>query len=479
VYNDPSLSPAHVLSRDIAARRLSPVDLTDALLARIAAHNPKLHAFIEVYAPEARLAAEAADKAIRAGHALGPFHGIPIAIKDIIDIEGRVTTGGSASRLNHRATTTATVVRRATRHGMIVLGKTHTVEFACGAWGTNQHLGTPWNPWDPEVARTPGGSSSGSGVAVAARLAPWALGTDTGCSVRQPAAWCGITGLKTTIGRISTHGILPLSPTLDTPGTMARTVRDVALLYGLLQGPDPLDPLTLGRPEADPMTALESGVRGLRLARLPAAERQGVAADVLQAYDRSLALLAGLGAEIVDIALPFALAEFVSMNNVTMAEAYFANSAVVDDPGSKMDDVVRGRMLTGAAVSAHEYLATLRRRDAMKLEMEAALAGTHAFLTPSTETAAIPLAEIDYKRQPTRFARFVNLLDMCALALPNGFTAAGLPTSLQIACRGYEEALALRIGHAYQEASEWHERLPPAAPPSSPSLSMLPSENRP
>jgi aspartyl-tRNA(Asn)/glutamyl-tRNA(Gln) amidotransferase subunit A len=463
---DPSLSPAHVLSREIAARRLSPVELTDALLARIAAHNPKLHAFIEVYAPEARLAAEAADKAIRSGHALGPFHGIPIAIKDIIDIEGRVTTGGSASRLDHRATTTATVVRRALRHGMIVLGKTHTVEFACGAWGTNQHLGTPWNPWDTEVARTPGGSSSGSGVAVAARLAPWALGTDTGCSVRQPAAWCGITGLKTSMGRISTHGILPLSPTLDTPGTMARTVRDVALLYELLQGPDPLDPLTIGRPEADSMTGLEGGVRGLRLARLPAAERQGVAADVLQAYDRSLELLAGLGAEIVDIALPFTLVEFVTMNNVTMAEAYFANRAVVDDPGSKMDDVVRSRMLTGAAVSAHDYLATLRRRDAMKLQMEAALAGTHAFLTPSTETTAIPLAEIDYKQQPTRFARFVNLLDLCALVLPNGFTAAGLPTSLQVACRGYEEALALRIGYAYQEATEWHERLPPAAPPS-------------
>src|SRR5882672_544111 len=228
---DPCLSPAHVLARDIAARRLSPVDLVEALLARIAAYDPKLHAFIDVYAADARLAAEAADKAIRSGHALGPFHGVPIAIKDIIDIEGRITTGGSASRLDHRATRTATVVRRLVCQGMIVLGKTKTVEFACGAWGMNQHLGTPWNPWDAEVARTPGGSSSGSGVAVAARLVPWALGTDTGCSVRQAASWCGITGLKTSIGRISTHGILPLSPTLDTPGTMARTVRDVALLY--------------------------------------------------------------------------------------------------------------------------------------------------------------------------------------------------------------------------------------------------------
>jgi aspartyl-tRNA(Asn)/glutamyl-tRNA(Gln) amidotransferase subunit A len=462
VHDDPSLRPAHVLSRDIAARRLSPVDLMDALLARIEAHDPKLHAFIEVYAPEARLAAEAADKAIRSGHALGPLHGIPVAIKDIIDIEGRVTTGGSASRLNHRATTTATVVRRMVSHGMIVLGKTHTVEFACGAWGTNQHLGTPWNPWDAEVPRTPGGSSSGSGVAVAARLAPWAIGTDTGCSVRQPAAWCGITGLKTTIGRISTHGILPMSPTLDTPGTMARTVRDVALLYDILQGPDPLDPLTFGRPAADPMTTLEHGVRGLRLARLPAEERAGVALDVLHAYDRSLAVLAEFGAEIVDISLPFRLADFLSITQITMAEAYFLNRHAAEDRSLKLDEVVRGRLLTGAGISAYDYLATLRRRDEMKVAMEAALAGVHAFLTPTTATAAIPLAEVDYKEQPTRFTRFVNLLDMCALSLPNGFTAEGLPTSLQIVCRGYEEALALRIGQAYQQATDWHESLPPA-----------------
>jgi aspartyl-tRNA(Asn)/glutamyl-tRNA(Gln) amidotransferase subunit A len=462
VNSDIALSPAHVLSRDIAARHLSPVDLVDALLARIATHDPKLHAFVEVYAPEARLAAEAADKAIRSGHALGPWHGIPVAIKDIIDIEGRVTTGGSASRLNHRATTTATVVRRLVRQGMIVLGKTHTVEFACGAWGMNQHRGTPWNPWDAEVPRTPGGSSSGSGVAVAARLTPWALGTDTGCSIRQPAAWCGITGLKTSIGRISTHGILPLSPTLDTPGPMARTVRDVALLFDLLQGPDPLDPRTRGRQATDPMSTLEDGVRGLRLARLPGEERSGVAADVLDAYDRSLAVLAGLGAEIVDIVLPFRLVEFISMTNITMAEAYFAHGNLAEDPGLPLDEVVRARLLTGAGISAQDYLATLRRRDEMKRAMEAALAGVDAFLTPTTATAAIPLDEVDQWEQPTRFTRFVNLLDMCALSLPNGFTAERLPSSLQIVCRADEEALALRIGQAYQQATDWHERMPPA-----------------
>jgi aspartyl-tRNA(Asn)/glutamyl-tRNA(Gln) amidotransferase subunit A len=243
---------------------------------------------------------------------------------------------------------------------------------------------------------------------------------------------------------------------------MARTVRDVALLYNILQGPDPLDPHTRGREPADPIPTLDRIVRGLRLARLPAQERSGVAADVLDAYDRSLAVLAGLGAEIVDIALPFRLADFLSMTNIMQAEAYFLNGHIAEDPTLKLDEVVRRRLLAGAGLSAYDYLATLRRRDEMKVQMEAALAGTHAFLTPTTETAAIPLAEVDQKEQPTRFARFVNILEMCALALPNGYTAEGMPTSLQIVCRGYEEALALRIGQAYQHATDWHERLPPA-----------------
>jgi len=213
---------------------------------------------------------------------------------------------------------------------------------------------------------------------------------------------------------------------------------------------------------ADAMPTLERGVRGLRLARLPAEEGPGVAAEVLDAYDRSLAVLAGLGAQIVDITLPFRLVDFFSMTNIMQAEAYFLNRHVVEDPGLKLDEVVRRRLLSGAGLSAYDYLATLRRRDEMKLEMDAALAGAHAFLTPTTATAAIPLEEVDQREQPTRLLRFVNILEMCALALPNGYTAEGLPTSLQIVCRGYEEGLALRIGHAYQQATDWHERLPPA-----------------
>src|SRR3954468_19996310 len=277
----PAFLPVHTLAAEIAARRLSPVDLVDAYLARIERLEPSLQAFVSVNAANARLAAEAADKAIRAGHAVGPLHGIPIAIKDLVEIEGEVAMGGTAAWRNRIAPHTATLMRKLMAAGMINLGKTHTVEFAFGGWGTNQHLGTPRNPWDTKTHRTPGGSSSGSGVAVAARMVPCALGTDTGGSVRVPAAWCGITGLKTTIGRISTYGVLPLSPTLDTPGPLTRSVEDAALLLQVMQGADLHDPRTLALRDADPMPTLRRGVKGLRLAQLPSGERAGHNPEVL------------------------------------------------------------------------------------------------------------------------------------------------------------------------------------------------------
>lgn len=467
-WTDPSFLPAHRLAADIAARRLSPVAVVEALLARISTHNPKLHAYIDVYADDARLAAEAADKAIRAGHSVGPLHGVPIALKDLIDIEGRVTTGGSMVWRERVSPVTATLARRFFAQGMIVLGKTHTVEFAMGGWGTNQHLGTPWNPWDPEAHRTPGGSSSGTGVAVAAGLAPWGIGTDTGGSVRLPASWCGLSGLKTTIGRVSTYGILPLAPSLDTPGPMARSVEDAALLYGAMQGPDPLDPRTLSAPPpqdlpgGDPMSGLRRGVRGLRLARMPEAERDGCAAEVLAAYDAALDQLARLGAEIVDLALPCRFADATMMvGRVIGSEAYQLVGDLVDNPALPIDEAVRPRIQLGRGISARDYLTALAERDALKRRFLAALDGVDALLTPTTQTPAIRVESVDQTTTPAHFTRLVNLLELCALAVPDGFTATGLPLSLQIICRPYDEATALRVGWAYQQATGWHERRPP------------------
>lgn len=459
---DPSFLPAHHLAAEIAARRLSPVAVVEALLARIAAYDAKLHAFIDVYADDAKLAAEAADKAIRSGHAVGPLHGVPIALKDLIDLEGRITTGGSMVWRERRSPETATLARRFFAQGMIVLGKTHTVEFAMGGWGTNQHLGTPWNPWDLEAHRTPGGSSSGSGVSVAACMAPWAIGTDTGGSIRLPASWCGLSGLKTTIGRVSTFGILPLAPSLDTPGPMARSVEDAALLYSVMQGPDPRDPRTLAAPApADVMTGLKRGMRGLRLARMPAAERDGVAPEMLAAYDAALDTLGRLGAEIVEIALPCRFADATDMTGrIIGSEACQLIGDLVDNPALPIDAAVRPRIQLGRGLSARDYLGALAERDALKRRFLAALDGVDALLTPTTQTAAIRVEAVDQATTPAHFTRLVNLLELCALAVPDGFTATGLPLSLQIVCRPWDEATALRIGWAYQAATDWHARRP-------------------
>lgn len=454
--------PVHEIALRLQQRRLSSVDLVEACLARIAAQDPRLHAYTEVYAQDARLAAHGADAAIRSGHAVGPLHGVPIALKDLVELEGKVVTGGSEAWKDRHATRTATLAKRLVAQGLVVLGKTHTVEFAMGGWGTNSRRGTPWNPWDADRARTPGGSSSGSGVAVAAGLAPWAVGTDTGGSVRLPSSWCGLTGLKTTIGRVSTHGVLPLSPTLDTPGPMARSVEDAALLYTLMQGPDPLDPLTRGLPYLDPMPTLRRGVRGLRLARMPQAEGQHASADVLAAYEGSLAELERLGAQIVEVQLPFRFADVAAFNlRIMAAESYALYHALIDDEAAPLDPHVRPRIAAGRQLSARDYIEALRLRETMKQQFAAAMEGIDALLTPTTLTTALPLDEVDQTQSPAHFTRFANFLDLTALALPNGADAAGLPTSLQVVGRGCDEAMALRIGWALQQATDWHLRRPP------------------
>ena len=447
---------------EIRAGRASPVDLVEALLARIEAHEPAVGAFTAVYRDDARLAAEAAHKALRAGHGVGPWHGVPIALKDLIDIEGRVTTGGSRHWAARVSPATATLAQRAIAAGMIVLGKTHTVEFAMGGWGTNRRMGSPRNPWDRETHRAAGGSSSGSGAAVAARLAPWAIGTDTGGSVRIPSAWCGLTGLKTTIGRISAAGMLPLAPTLDTPGPMARSVEDVACLYALLQGPDAADPPTLRRAPDDPLHALRRGVAGLRLGFLPEAERAGLDAEVLAAYDAAVETLAAAGARTAPLALPQPTSRYGTLvGRLIGAEGYALLGDLVDDPALPLDDDVRPRIQLGRGVSAADYQRLLRGRADDKRAALAAFEGFDAWLTPTVETPAPPVAAIDQTKTPARFTRPVNWLDWCALALPNGFTAGGLPLSLHVVCRGHDEATALRIGRAYQQATDWHTRIPP------------------
>ncbi len=248
----------------------TPTDLIDATLANISRLEDKLGAFEIVLADTAREAAEAATKAIHSGHRIGPFHGIPFALKDLVDVEGHRTTGGTRHREDHVAETSATIARRLIAAGGILVGKTKTVEVAYGAWGTNQVRGTPWNPWDPETHRMPGGSSSGSGVAVAARMATCAVGTDTGGSVRIPAAACGLAGLKVTEGTLPLDGIVPLSHTLDTPGPMARSIEDAAIMFEVMAGRHPADTDRDLTQRTGLFAEMDRGVAGLTIGCLTA-----------------------------------------------------------------------------------------------------------------------------------------------------------------------------------------------------------------
>lgn len=461
MVSDPCLMTAQDLAAAYRARSLSPVDAVEALFARIERLNPALHAFIAVYGADARLAAEAADKALRAGYDLGPLHGIPVVLKDLIAVEGRAYAAGSKVHLGRRATESATLVRKLIAAGAIILGKSHTVEFAFGGWGTNAHLGTPRNPWRADVHYTPGGSSSGSGVAVAARMAPLAVGTDTGGSVRIPASFNGITGLKVTRGRISNHGIEPLNITLDTPGPMARSVEDAALLFSAMQGPDAADPMTFGITPDDPMLGLRRGIAGLRLGRIALSDC-GLSLDpeTAAAYEAALETMAALGAAIVPVTLPRPVSDYAQMREVMAAEAYALHGAIADDPNTPMDPHVRARILAGK-IPAADYLRRLWERPALQAAFLAAIDPVTALLLPTTPMPAQPVASVDEATAPSGLTRAANLLGLCALAVPSGMTASGLPLSLQILGRPFAEAEVLRIGWAFQQAGDWHLRLPP------------------
>lgn len=449
------LPSLRALARAYADGSLSPVAVVEGCLARIARLDGELGAFQAVYATDARAAAAAAERAIRSGHRIGPFHGVPFALKDIVDVEGRITTGGSKAMADRVSPTTATIARRLVAAGGVLLGKTKTVEVAFGGWGTNARMGTPRNPWDAQVPRAPGGSSSGSAVAVAARMAACAVGTDTGGSVRLPAAWCGLAGLKVTEGRLPTDGILPLSHTLDTPGPIARSVDDAWIMYRVM---DAAEGHLIDR---DPPPAVTA--RGLRLAVLDDAERASLADDVRAGYDATLAALEEAGAALAPLTPPIGFAEVMTTSGVlSHAEAWVHHGALFARDDAPLDPAVRARVRAGRDVAAADYIRALVDRPRLQAAFLDRLAGFDAMATPTAATSAPALAEIDEAGSPARFTRFANYLGLCALSVPTGLTATGLPASLQIIARPHAETRARAIGHVV-EALTPRLDLPPLA----------------
>jgi len=427
-------------------------ELVDAHLARIAARDAKLHAFVEVYAEQARALADAADRARAARLPLPPLHGLPIALKDLCDIAGRVGTIGSQMWARRVAAETSVTVERLLAAGMIPLGKLHMVEFAFGAWGTNLRMGTPWNPWDLARHRVPGGSSSGTGVAVAAGLAPAGIGSDTGGSVRIPAAFNGVTGLKTTFGAISLKGTGLLSWTLDTIGPLARSVEDCTALFRVLADapPDLPDPL-----QAGPLGPFRIAFPD------PAQLPPFMHPAVLKAWTAAAHELEALGARIAPARLPdwyFELARDVGM--IIASEAFELHRAHIEDPAQPINDAVRARILGAKQLAPGEYAGMLRQMAARRQAFAEWFRDYDAILLPTTPLPAPPLDQIEEMAPvPSSLTRSVNYLGLCALALPAGFHE-GLPLSVQVIGKPGAERDVLQIGAAFQDATGHHRRRP-------------------
>jgi aspartyl-tRNA(Asn)/glutamyl-tRNA(Gln) amidotransferase subunit A len=451
------------LSTGLSAKHFSSRDVVDALLGRIAKANGKLHAFTEVYANEARALADAADKARASGFPLGPLHGLPVVYKDLCDIAGRIGTGGSKMFEKRVASETSNTVERLTAAGMVPLGKTHMVEFAFGGWGTNPLMGAPWNPWDLETHRVPGGSSSGTGVAVAARLAPAGIGSDTGGSVRIPAAFNGLVGLKVTFGRIGLSGTMLLSWTLDSIGPMARCVEDCALMLNALAAPDPRDPTTLGQPVEDFSLAIQPGsIEGMRVAipdtkQLPAFMH----ADVIKSWQAAGRTFESLGATVEAVRLPdwyFDLSR--PAGTIIASEAYALHRDYIENLGMAIGPGVRMRAQTAKSFLPGAYAEELRTMAERRRAFSDWVKPYDAILLPTMAVPAIPLAEVDETSPiPGYLTRPANYLGLCSLALPSG-QSGGLPIGIQIVGKPFAEGDVLKLGKAFQDATDDHRRAP-------------------
>ncbi len=423
-------------------------------LETVRAHQPKLKAVVSTFDESALAAARQCDAMSSTGVTGGHLQGLPFVVKDIIDVGGEPTQSGSLTRSeNPPASQDAPVVEALRGAGAIPIAKTHTVEFAIGGWGTNETVGTPVNPWDLETHRVPGGSSSGTGVLVGAGIVPAGLGTDTGGSVRIPAAFCGCVGHKTSIGLVSRAGVTPLSDTLDTVGPLADSVERAARMLAVMQGPDEADPTTLGVNFKCPLRDLHRGIEGLRLARIKTDHMPHLTSAVAQAFDHALNQLHEAGATITDVELPLPLDEYQHLGGIISAsEAYATYSDIVDDMTSKMAAPIRTRMLRGADVTAAELVRIQRDRARAINDFEAVIDRVDAIVLPTAAFTAIPISEVDETDMTmSSHTRFANYLELAALAVPMSVTETGLPTSLQIVVRRFDDPLALRIGAAFEQ----------------------------
>jgi aspartyl-tRNA(Asn)/glutamyl-tRNA(Gln) amidotransferase subunit A len=435
--NEPALMSLTSVAKAIADKRVSSREVTKSCLDRIAQWQPRLNAFMAIEAEEALVAADAADAALAKGNRSGALHGVPLAHKDMYYDAGKVVTCGSKIRRDFVATTTSTALQRLKDAGTIRLGSLQMSEFAYGPTGHNAHYGAVHNPW--AVDHITGGSSSGSGSAVAARLTFAALGSDTGGSIRMPAHFCGVTGLKTTVGRVSRAGAMPLSQSLDTVGPLAQTAADCALLLGLMAGADPADPTAIAGPLPDYMAATQGSINGLTIGVPSAFYVDDLDSEVARILDETVAVLKREGAKIVQVELPDQRQLTAACQLVLAVEAAALHKRwMIERPGDYGPQVLM-RLQNGLAIPGVSYLEAMRWRGPALAAHLAATAGVDAVIAPVAPVAAPTIAESDVGNSPdaeaviqrlTRFTRPINYLGLPSLSIPSGFTGSGLPVGM-------------------------------------------------
>jgi len=452
------------LAAAIRERRTSAVAAMEAVLERARRVQWRLNCFLRIDEASALEAARLADRQ----PARGPLHGVPMAHKDMYYRRGVVSSCGSKILRERPAPATATALERLDAAGAVQFGVLNMTEFALGPTGHNWHYGHCRNPWN--VERIPGGSSAGTAASVAARANFAGLGSDTGGSIRLPAAFCGTSGIKPTYGRVSRAGAMPLSFSLDTVGPLTRTVEDAALIAQLIAGPDPQDPTCDARPVPDWTTLMNDSVKGLRIGRSRQYFYDDCDAEIAAAMDASLDVFRKLGASIVDIDLPDLAVYNAASGLISGAEAAALHTQWLRSRPQDYSDQVRGRLLQGLAIPATSYIDALRMRGAALAEfcnqvfskVDVLHGPVLSIQTPSVaetdlgwgEHTAEVLARIT---RLTRPGSYLGLPSVCANA---GFTRDGMPIGLQLIARPFDEATALRAGHAFQRATDWHLRAP-------------------